>query len=99
MKIIAVIALILHVISVMVLLFIGLYELSEAIAEEEDIELIEFKSELESMNVGDTKEFPASPYMAKMTIALQVGIELGRTYETETERRVLRRVLIIKRTR
>ena len=99
MNIIVVIALILNVIILIALLFFWLYELAEDIAEEKDIELIEFKSELESMNVGDTKEFPASPYMAKMTIALQVVIELGRTYETETERRVLRRVLIIKRTR
>ena len=99
MNIIVVIALILNVIILIALLFFWLYELAEDIAEEKDIELIEFKSELESMNVGDTKEFPASPYMAKMIIALQVGFELDRTYETETERRVLRRVLIIKRTR
>lgn len=96
MKIIAVIALILGVIIAMVLLFIWFYELMEDIVEEEDIELIEFKSELRSMNVGDTKEFPASQYIAKMII---LDVELHRTYETKTERRFLGRVLIIKRTR
>lgn len=99
MEIIVEIALIINVIALLALLFIEYNLLAKKIAIEEEIELIEFKSELRSMNVGDTKEFPASPYMAKMTIALQVGFEWDRTYETETERRVLRRVIIVKRTR
>ncbi len=54
-------------------------------------------SELESMNVGDTKEFPASQSVTMRSMASTLGFKLDRTYSTETDRE--RRVLIIKRTR
>ncbi len=98
MKIIE-IALIINVIFLIACLFILYNLLAEKIAIQEEIKLIEFKSELRSMNVGDTKEFPASQYMAKMAEVFQVEFELNRSYSAETERRVFRRVLIIKRTR
>ncbi len=54
-------------------------------------------SELESMNVGDTKEFPASLSVTMRSMASTLGFKWDRTYSTETDRE--RRVLIIKRTR
>lgn len=100
MKTIVAIALILSVIFVAaLLLLIWTDAFVKYVGEEKDRELIEFTAELKSMNVGNTKEFSDSQHVEKMTEVFLVGLELGRTYSAETERRVFRRVLIIKRTR
>jgi hypothetical protein len=49
-------------------------------------------SELESMSVGESKEFPAILSMTARSMASMLGFKWGRSYATFTdhERRVLR---------
>lgn len=53
-------------------------------------------SELEPMQIGECKEFPAEQSMTVRSMASMLGFKWNRTYKTETDRE--RRVVIVTRT-
>lgn len=51
--------------------------------------------ELEAMQIGDIKEYPASLCMTVRSMASMLGFKLDRIYSTATDRD--RRIIIVKR--
>lgn len=52
-------------------------------------------AELEPMQVGEHKEFPAAQSMTVRSMASMLGFKWGRSYKTETDRK--RRVIVVSR--